>query len=208
MGLSHWRRALRGLIAGCQHLSGLTAPSWPQALRGYTQTGARCQCFLPSLPTWQAGMTRSKLDVVGACHVVVQPFSSKPRVGSGLPACSQDLPARLVTPLQENHLPSPGKGLIPPGFSSLLKPSTHIPISRWVFPQHWQAPGMGGKFQSTGLPTQWVPTACSHDRHPPPPAASPASSSPSSSLFPMPEGPAPCPQWYDPWRMSPSKAGG
>lgn len=75
-------------------------------------------------------MTRSKLDVVGVCHVVVH-FSSKPRVCSGLPACSQDLPAGLVPPLQENHLPSPGKGLIP------SKPNTHIPISRWVFPQHW-----------------------------------------------------------------------
>lgn len=42
--------------------------------------------FLPSLtPRWQAGMTRSKLAVVGVCHMMVEPFSSKPRVGSGLP---------------------------------------------------------------------------------------------------------------------------
>lgn len=123
-GSSHWRHALRGLTAGCQPLPGLTAPCWPQALRGYTKTRARCHCCcLPSLPRWQAAMTRSRLDVFGVCYVVVQPFSSKPRVGSGLPACSQHLSDGLVTPLQENHLPSPAKGLIP---SETQQPYPHL----------------------------------------------------------------------------------
>lgn len=56
-------------------------------------------------------MARGKLDVV-----VVQPLSSKPRVGSALPACSQDLPAGLVTPCDRASFPPQGRDWSHQGF--------------------------------------------------------------------------------------------
>lgn len=62
-------------------------------------------------------MAGNKLDVVvtvSTCHVVVHPFPSQPRLGSEPHASCQRPGAQLVTPLQDNHLPSPlQKGLIP-----------------------------------------------------------------------------------------------
>lgn len=56
-------------VSACLGSCSFLAPT----LRGCSKTRARCQCFcLPSLPRWQAGMTRSRLDVVGGPALLQQ----------------------------------------------------------------------------------------------------------------------------------------